>query len=339
MSDVGRFSSWIIAFLSGSVGVFAAWYHNGKSIKNECEIFGTRELKGETPVTSITLILTLCYTVAPENAVCPELHDRCLSELHDALDKGEEFVKVHAAESLLWTGHTDTVREVFLKEPQDVPKYRIGVWRVLAQAALNATDRREYENRILAALLDPNGPDRLHAAETLGKLGVASRDPEILRLAKEETGPFQAMVRWVMANSGNEEDEAALVELLASTDAYTRGCTAYALRFFKTIRPVTREKLAAASEKEPLDSNWRTHLLSARYLHASAEERPALREGLLQYLKTGDTGQKREACAALGRVPNPEDIPALAKVLDDADLDARAGAAEAILLVERMLTK
>lgn len=142
-----------------------------------------------------------------------------------------------------------------------------------------------------------------------------------------------------MANAGNEEDEAALVELLASADAYTRGCTAYALRFFKSIRPEIREKLRAAGEKEPLDSAWRTHLLSARYLHASAEERPALRESLLQYLKTGDTGQKREACAALGRVPNPEDIPVLAKVLEDTDLDVRAGAAEALLLVERMLKK
>lgn len=287
----------------------------------------------------MTLFLTLCCATFPENMVTPGMHDRCLAVLHEALAGGKEFVKVHAAESLLWTGHPDQVRETFLNEPQDVPKYRIGVWRVLAQATRNPEERREYENKILAVLLDPNAPDRLHAAETLGKLGVASRDPEVLRLAKEETGPFQAMVRWVMANSGNEEDEAALVELLASPDAYTRGCTAYALRFFKSIRPETRERLRAAGEKEPLDSAWRTHLLSARYLHASSEERPALRESLLQYLETGDTGQKREACAALGRVPNTADIPTLSNLLDDIDLDVRAGAAEAILLAERMLTK
>lgn len=285
------------------------------------------------------LTLTCCYFAGADAVVSPELHDRCLAELHDTLEKGEAFVKVHAAESLLWTGHPDQVREVFLNESQDVPKYRIGVWRVLAQASLDAQERRKYEDKILAVLLDPKAPDRLHAAETLGKLGVTSRDPEVLRLAKEETGPFQAMVRWVLANSGNEQDEAALAELLASPDAYTRGCTAYALRFFKNLRPATAEKLNAAAEKEPLDSSWRTHVLSARYLHAKASEQPKLRQALLEYLETGDTGQKREACAALGRVPNPEDIPLLNPLLDDPDRDVRAGAAEAMLLIERSLEK
>ena len=280
------------------------------------------------------LMVALCCASGVDNPVSQELHDRCLTELRDTLDKGEEFVKVHAAESLLWTGHPDKVREIFLNESQDVPKYRIGVWRVLAQAALDTEERRGYENKILAVLLDPKAPDRLHAAETLGKLGVTSREPEVLRLAKEETGPFQAMVRWVLANSGEEQDEASLTELLASPDAYTRGCTAYALRFFKTLRPATSEKLKAAAEKEPLESSWRTHLLSARYLHATTVERPALREYLLEYLKTGDTGQKREACAALGRVPDTEDIPLLTRLLDDPDRDARAGAAEAVLLIE-----
>lgn len=285
----------------------------------------------------MTLVLTLFCATGQTSAVTPELHDRCLAQLHETLEQGEEFVKVHAAESLLWTGHPDTVRALFLKEPQDVPKYRIGVWRVLAQAASDQEERRTYENKIRAVLLDPNAPDRLHAAETLGKLGVTCREPEVLRLAKEETGPFQAMVQWVLANSGKEADEAALAALLASSDAYTRGCTAYALRFFKTIRPATCEKLKTATKKEPADSTWRTHLLSSRYLRASEAERPALRDSLLQCLETGDTGQKREACAALGRVPNQDDVPALAKILDDPDLDVRAGAAEAILFIERSL--
>ena len=287
----------------------------------------------------LLLIISLSCAAGAEEPVSQDLHHRCLSELRDTLERGEEFVKVHASESLLWTGHPDNVRAVFLNEPQDVPKYRIGVWRVLAQAAPDAQERRKYEDKILAVLLDPKAPDRLHAAETLGKLGVTSRDPEVLRLAREETGPFQAMVRWVLANSGNEQDEAALAELLTSPDAYTRGCTAYAMRFFKTLRPATAEKLNAAADKEPADSAWRTHVLSARYLHASASERHCLRESLQPYLETGDTGQKREACAALGRVPNPADIPLLTPLLDDPDRDVRAGAAEAVLLIEGSLKK
>ncbi len=285
------------------------------------------------------MAVALCCVASAGETVSPELHERCVTVLQEALNKGEEFVKVHAGESLLWTDHPDKVREVFLKESQETPKYRIGVWRVLAQTAPNKDERQDYENKILAVLLDKDAPDRLHAAETLGKLAVTNRDPEVLRLVKEATGPFQAMVRWVVANSGEAQDEALLTELLEDEDAYTRGCAAYALRFSKTLRPSTREKLMVAAEKEPADSSWRVHILSALYLHASLEERPALRTSLLHYLDTGDSGQKREACAALGRVPHSEDIPTLTKVLEDADLDVRAGAAEAILLLERRLNK
>jgi HEAT repeat protein len=257
-----------------------------------------------------------------------------LAALHEALAGGKEFVKVHAAESLLWTGNTGNVREVFLNEPSTVPRYRIGVWRVLAQAAPDATERREYENKILVALLDPNGPDRTHAAETLGKLGVASRDPEVVRLAEGEAGSCQAMARWVLANSGDEKDETYLAELLESPKADARGCAAYAIRFFKKIRPATYEKLKAAAESEPSGSPQRTNMISPWYLHASPAERPAVRARLMQCGEAGNKDDKREVCAAMGRVPNPEDISFLTRLLDDADLDVRAGAAEAILRIE-----
>ena len=87
---------------------------------------------------SLVLIISLSCAAGAEIPVSQELHHRCLSELRDTLEKGEEFIKVHAAESLLWTGHPDQVREVFFNEPQEVPKYRIGVWRVLAQADVPA---------------------------------------------------------------------------------------------------------------------------------------------------------------------------------------------------------
>lgn len=283
----------------------------------------------------VVLTLALCCSAKAEEVVTPELYAQCLMQLQEALDQGKEFVKVHAAESLLWTGNAGDVRDVFLKEPDTRPRYRIGVWRVLAQATPDPKERHAYENRILSVLLDTNAPDRTHAAETLGKLGVTSRDPEVLRLAKEENGAFQAMARWVLANCGSEEDEAGLAELLESSDTNARGCSAYALRFFKSIRPATYAKLKSAGEKEPLDSPHLANVLSPWYLHASTAERPAIRARLLQCADAGNKDQKREVCAALGRVPSPEDIPVLVKILADSDLDARAGAAEAILRIER----
>mgnify|MGYP001013405766 CR=1 FL=1 len=240
------------------------------------------------------LIFTCCCAASAGETVSPALHDRCLTIVREAMGEGKEFVKVHAAEALLWTGYPENVRELFLNEPDTEPRYRIGVWRVLAQAAPCLDERKDYENKILAVLLEPNAPDRTHAAETSGKLGVTSHDPEVIHLAAEGDGSCQAMARWVMANSGDEKDEAYLAELLESSDAAARGCAAYAFRFFKTIRPETYLKLKTAAEKEPLGSPQYANITSPLYLHAAAEERPAIHERLLQCAARGNKDDKRE---------------------------------------------
>lgn len=287
-------------------------------------------------MSAIILLTCFCVTQA-EPGVSQDLHDRCLVELRDALNNGKEFVKVHAAESLLWTGNPEGVRDVFLRESQTVPKYRIGVWRVLAQASLDKQERHVYENKIMAVLLDQEAPDRQHASETLGKLGITSRDTEILRLTREGTGPFQTMARWIVANSGGAEDESYLAKLLESPDPATRGCAAYALRFFKVVRPETYQQIKRAADNEAPNSPWLAHLLSSCYLHASPDEKPAIRLRLLQCI-AGSSEQKREVCAALGCRPHPEDIAPLKNLLADSDMDVRAGAAEALLFIERQHT-
>ena len=111
------------------------------------------------------IILLTCFCISQaEPGVSQDLHERCLVELRDVLKNGKEFVKVHAAESLLWTGNPEGVREVFLGEPQTVPKYRIGVWRVLAQASLDKQERHVYDDKLMTVLLDHEDPERQHAA-------------------------------------------------------------------------------------------------------------------------------------------------------------------------------
>lgn len=288
-------------------------------------------------VLAAALSLSVAWAEAPGPAVTQELHDRALAVLHEALDTSQEWAKVHAAESLVWTGHPEGVYETFLKEVDGaLPPYRIGVARVLAQAAPTADERQRHQDRILDAFLDSSGPDRLHAVETLAKLGYAGRPDELVRVARDETGSFQAYARWALANSGAPEDEAAFVALLDAPDADVRGCVAYGLRFFKTLRPASFAKLTAVVGAALLDSKVRVdvHLLSAAYVHAPAEDRSKLRTFLEEYADNGTPGAKREVYAALGRVGDPADLPSLVHGLDDADLDARAGAAEAILRIE-----
>src|SRR5690606_16176715 len=52
----------------------------------------------------------------------------------------------------------------------NTPKYRIGIWRVLVQAASSEQERRKWKNKIAEVYVDTTSPDRLHAIETLAKL-------------------------------------------------------------------------------------------------------------------------------------------------------------------------
>jgi len=284
----------------------------------------------------VIVFLSAVACAQTQKPVSKETHDRALAVLHEAMTQGKEWVKIHAAESLLWTGNPKGVADMFRKETETAPpKYRIGVWRVLAQAIGNEDEKRLFTDRIAAAFLDVNGPDRIHAAETLGKLGYVGKDPEFRRVGEQEKGSFQACARWCVANSGTEEDERFLAALLDSPDSDARGCTAYAFRFFKKIRPETLRQLEAAAKREPADSVWRANLLSTWYMHVAPADRPAVKTLLAPYAENGSVDAKREVCAVFGRVPDPVDVPLLTKLLDDTDLDVRAGAAEALLRIER----
>src|SRR5690606_18340609 len=84
-----------------------------------------------------------------------------VEDLKRILHSESQWVKVHAAEFLLWENQAvDEVREVYLQEERlfgDVPKYRIGIWRVLAQAAVDPQDRKHWVDKIVAAYLDTAG--------------------------------------------------------------------------------------------------------------------------------------------------------------------------------------
>lgn len=101
---------------------------------------------------------------------------QALVDLQHLLLSEKEWVKVHVAEFLIWEGvHIDDVKQEFLKEERlygDIAKYRIGVWRVLAQCASTAEERMQWEQKIRTVYENSLAEDRLHAIETLSKLKV-----------------------------------------------------------------------------------------------------------------------------------------------------------------------
>lgn len=128
--------------------------------------------------------------------------------LRSGLNDAEGWTKVHAAEFLLELSYPQKVRDVFEVERSrhgDESPYRIGIWRVLAQASRTEAERQSYVDRLLAAALDRDGPDRLHAIESLAKLGesLEPADAEaISSWAAEVPAEQSPFVIWLLSLSG-----------------------------------------------------------------------------------------------------------------------------------------
>ena len=273
--------------------------------------------------------------------VSEELRSRAVDVLRQTLECESRWVKVHAAEFLLALDHPQGVAEAFAKEldeSDDVLEYRIGVWRVLSRVALQEEHRDKWITKIRDVLHDEDALDRLHAAETLGKLGYIAReqgDELFDRISQSNDGPLLVYARWVLANSGMEAAITQLAELLASDQVETREGTAYALRFLPELSPVNYDKLKTAVESEPSDSPAHVYLLSATAVHGSGDLKKPSKDWLLDYAATGTDGEKFEACMALAQIGTNDDLPILERLLLDKSADVRSGAAYAILRIDR----
>ena len=234
--------------------------------------------------------------------------------LRATLENEQEWIKVHAAEALLSVHHPEGVLAAFQREQMlhgAEPKYRIGIWP---------------------------GSDRLHAAETLAKLGyrAGGREMDAFGLvARERSGSLAVDVRWVLVNSGQRMAEARLAEMLDSDDAGTRDDAAYAIRHLPSVAPATWDRLAAAAKREPLASDVRSNLMSAAFRHAPADQRATYKAEVVKYAGAGTPDQKFEACAVLGLAGETDVLPLLTQLLDNPDANVRVGAAEAVLRLTR----
>lgn len=262
-----------------------------------------------------------------------ELRSQSLTILRDGMRDGSEFVKVHAAEALLRNGYPDGVKKVFVMEAVDAgPRYRIGVWRVLAQAyADDKQNRSKCVNWIVQALKDKDGPDRLHASEALGKLGYCDRATGALGLARGPQSPLQVNALWILANSGKENEETALAAGLRSSNTGIRANTAYALRFLPRLCPTTLASLKLALKNEPDNSDARIYLVSALYVHQTKQEKARMKDDVLRSVVSRGKDDHIEACAALAQAGSDDYLPQLTRLLANPDLDVRIAAANAIL--------
>jgi len=308
-------------------------------------------------ITSRTIhVLPLAILIACQNAkqiVHQDiLKSQALEELRNVVREQSEWVKVHAAEFLIWAGYPDGVREIYLQEQEkfsEQPQYRIGIWRVLAQAAESDDEKNLYLEKIMQAFLDTDGPDRIHAVETLAKLeqSPVRRNPKITRDAL--TGENKALTRyarWAVAYDSGDSLQSAkstLLSQLRAEDPTDRAIAAYSIRRLGHFSPDEWKLLSDIALKEPIDSPAAVYLLSAAFTTAPPDSDVVgrLHQALIALADAPNKGVRMEMATALADKGTEADIPLLKALLcnekpigkAEDDADVRAAAAYALIRI------
>lgn len=303
----------------------------------------------------LTVVLGACNTKSQDSQNFRELENQCITILRNVLAEQHEWVKVHAAEYLIWAGHPEGVREAYIEEERmwaAKPQYRIGIWRVLAQAATVDADMQIWTDKIIAVFLDSTATDRIHAAETLAKLGISplKKDQKLTEnTLRSEVKPLALYTLWSTAFTSPDSRATVKARFLnavlnADTKAADRVIPAYALRQLKGISQEESTKLTEAALAEPADSPARIYLLSAAFTNNDHD--PAqfekLHAALVNYKSALSKGAISEMAAALAEKGKAKDIPILTPLLTSASqlenesdrADVAAAAAHAILQIK-----
>ncbi len=275
------------------------------------------------------------------------IREECVEQLRNSLANEERWAKVHAAEFLVSLDYRDGIAEEFEQQLHffgTEPEYRIGIWRVLAQ--LNRHDQAAYNEaigQITAAFEDKTAPDRIHALETIAKLGVSlpidgSIGESVKALA--QSGPIngRAYAWWVLLNGGDQNAESSLSELLSHTESIARQTAAYCLRHRDSIELNTHNSLSMALAKEPHDSPALIYLATASFRHASADhtENRIQQQMLLDKLITGKPNEQYEV-ARLAADAGDDWTAELLSILqnEDEDPDVKSSVAHALCRIGR----
>ena len=186
----------------------------------------------------------------PENT----MENTKIEELKNILITQEKWVKVHAAEFLIWEDHEiDFVKKAYLTEEKlfdSVPQYRVGIWRVLFQTAMNKNEKDKYLHKIQAAF--QSGPDSLHALETLAKLKqpISLLEPQFANqvLHAKDISSFEIYGLWNLYHDAKIDRKTILGQLLnILTDPkqsdLNKNIAAYVLRFIEIPKDVQEEIL------------------------------------------------------------------------------------------------
>lgn len=300
----------------------------------------------------VLFFLIGCNNRSDNSEFVPDyLRKKAVKQLRENLQKQSKWGKVHAAEYLLWLGYPAEVKEVFNAEQQrygNEPPYRIGIWRVLAQAATEPEKKAHWIEKILEAYKDSNGKDRLHAVETLAKLKVpilkTSRETT-RRILSDKNSPLYVYTLWAASYTSPDSIGSSYKTLLDLTlsDGVDKELTrqsAYALRRLNSLNDSEWHALAKRALAEPNKSEARIYLLSAAFTTTPKDSVFSnkylnVKKCLLKAKNSQNVADRMELLSVLAEQGTQEDLPTLLSLLTSKDPDIKATVAYAILRIDQ----
>jgi SSS family solute:Na+ symporter len=253
-----------------------------------------------------------------------------IQELFKVANGPHFWVSVHAMEYLAKLGLKKEARKLALsnlKAFQDTPEKRIGYWRVQSMSSRSMIPRSYWLHKIKKAYLDKSGPDRIHAAESLAKLGVSFKKLNqviVLNDLKSE-GMLYSFCHWAYSlpkNRGEVPNYSAFMKEIKNENLQRRSLAAYALGFLTTnMNKDSWDTLASIALKEDPHSEACVRLIAAAYVHYNDLNRESLdtfidvRERLLRLENSPKKSERMELCLALAQSSLEHDLPIIERVL------------------------
>ncbi|PQO38141.1 hypothetical protein [Blastopirellula marina] len=217
---------------------------------------------------AISLTFLTNVKLAAEQPFTPEIRAQCEQVLMNSLAARGEWSSVHAAEYLIRLDMTSQVLDTFRQQAENAtPPFRIGVWRVLAQADPSQEARHAYVEKIRTVLLDDQATDRLHALESLAKLGIAIQSPAELKVVQRMSVPDDPGGSFALWRLYQQRPTSPiidrLVQQLHSEDDVARLRAGFVLSQLKSLPEKARTSAAQALSEEPTDSAAYPYVASA----------------------------------------------------------------------------
>ena len=271
--------------------------------------------------------------------------------LQYALENSSKWQKVHAAEYILNHDYSNNVYDIFVeeeKQDRNKPYYRIGLWRVLNQAAISSDEKNQWLDSISKVYEEYTSLDRIHAAETLAKLKVSPNSISVKvtdSVLKGDHNPMWAYTYWGTAYTSEKEMDqvkSTFMDIILNSNESTlvKRIAIYALYKMKNLNTQNWDLISSRAVNEPMDSPLYTSLLTCTLANTPKDSLLSTRvlkcrEKLEKQIYSSNNNEISASLAVYQDIATEEDIPLLTsfmvKGFDDDNIEITMAAANAIL--------